>query len=173
MPTTKSDTLLSRHGKATRLLCRKLRLSLAPPARWDTPCRLRRAIATSSPVRMTGGRAAEELVYNQMSTGAANDIEQATNLARSMITRYGMSDRFGMTALETVQDKYLSGGSAATCSAATLAEVDKLVTELIRAQHDKAMEILKTNRAQLDSLASHLYEKETITGEEFMQLLNV
>ena len=122
---------------------------------------------------MTGGRAAEELVYNQMSTGAANDIEQATNLARSMITRYGMSDRFGMTALETVQDKYLSGGSAATCSAATLAEVDKLVTELIRAQHDKAMEILKANRAQLDSLASHLYEKETITGEEFMQLLNV
>ncbi len=120
----------------------------------------------------TGGRAAEQLAVGSVSTGAANDIEQATKLARAMITRYGMSDEFGMVALETVTNQYLGGDSSLACSVETQTEIDRLVVELVKKQYDKAMNILKENKPKLDLLAKHLYERETITGEEFMNILN-
>ena len=119
----------------------------------------------------TGGRAAEEVAFGQVTTGASNDIEQATKLARAMITRYGMSEDFDMVALETVQNQYLGGDSSLACSPDTQKEVDQKVVELVKAQHEKAKKILEENRDKLDQLAQYLYEKETITGEEFMQIL--
>ena len=121
---------------------------------------------------LTGGRAAEELVFNSASTGASNDIEQATKLARSMITRYGMSRDFDMVAMETVTNQYLGGDTSLSCSAETQTEIDRQVVELVKKQHEKASKILAENRNRLDELADYLYEKETITGEEFMQILN-
>ena len=121
---------------------------------------------------LTGGRAAEELVFHSASTGASNDIEQATKLARAMITRYGMSKDFDMVALETMQNQYLGGDISLACSADTAAEIDKLVVALVKREHEKAYRILEENRAKLDELAQYLYEKETITGEEFMAILN-
>lgn len=120
----------------------------------------------------TGGRAAEELVFNAVTTGASNDIEQATKLARAMITRYGMSNEFDMVALEVVQNQYLGGNTSLACSADTQREIDMKVVELVRKQHEKAKEILSSNREKLDEIANYLYEKETITGEEFMTILN-
>lgn len=120
----------------------------------------------------TGGRAAEELVFNAVTTGASNDIEQATKLARAMITRYGMSSEFDMVALEVVQNQYLGGDTSLACSADTQREIDMKVVELVRKQHEKAKEILSSNREKLDEIANYLYEKETITGEEFMNILN-
>ena len=120
----------------------------------------------------TGGRAAEQLAVGSVSTGAANDIEQATRLARAMITRYGMSDEFGMVALETVTNQYLGGDASLACSAETQTEIDRQVVALIKKQYDKAITILTENKQKLDKLAQYLYEKETITGEEFMNILN-
>ena len=120
----------------------------------------------------TGGRAAEELVFGEITTGASNDIEQATKLARAMITRYGMSEDFDMVALETVSNQYLGGDASLACSADTQNEIDRKVVELVKRQHEKASKILADNRAKLDKLAKYLYEKETITGEEFMSILN-
>ena len=120
----------------------------------------------------TGGRAAEELVFGSVTTGAANDIEQATKLARSMITRYGMSEDFDMVAMETVTNQYLGGDTSLACSAETQSRIDEQVVALVRKQHEKALGILTDNRAKLDELANYLYEHETITGEEFMQILN-
>ena len=119
----------------------------------------------------TGGRAAEEVVFGEITTGASNDIEQATKLARAMITRYGMSDEFDMVAMETVTNQYLGGDTSLACSADTQNRIDKKVVELVKAQHEKAKKILLDNRAKLDELAQYLYEKETITGEEFMNIL--
>ena len=121
---------------------------------------------------LTGGRAAEELVFHSASTGASNDIEQATKLARAMITRYGMSEDFDMVALETVQNQYLGGDASLACSAETAAKIDQQVVELVKRQHEKASRILSDNREKLDELAEYLYEKETITGDEFMTILN-
>ena len=121
---------------------------------------------------LTGGRAAEEVVFDCVTTGASNDIEQATKLARAMITRYGMSDEFDMVALETVTNQYLGGDASLACSADTQAQIDRKVVELVKKQHEKAAKILKDNRAKLDELAKYLYDKETITGEEFMSILN-
>ena len=121
---------------------------------------------------LTGGRAAEEVVFHSVTTGASNDIEQATKLARAMITRYGMSDDFDMVALETVTNQYLGGDASLACSAETQTKIDQRVVELVKKQHEKAVNILTENRAKLDELARHLYEKETITGEEFMHILN-
>ena len=121
---------------------------------------------------LTGGRAAEEVVFHSVTTGASNDIEQATKLARAMITRYGMSDDFDMVALETVTNQYLGGDASLACSAETQMKIDQRVVELVKKQHEKAVNILTENRAKLDELARHLYEKETITGEEFMHILN-
>ena len=121
---------------------------------------------------LTGGRAAEEVVFHSVTTGASNDIEQATKLARAMITRYGMSDDFDMVALETVNNQYLGGDASLACSAETQAKIDQRVVELVKAQHEKAVNILTENRAKLDELAQYLYEKETITGEEFMNIVN-
>ena len=119
----------------------------------------------------TGGRAAEEVVFGEVTTGASNDIEQATKLARGMITRYGMNDEFDMVALETVNNQYLGGDASLACSAETQREIDKKTMELVKAQHAKARKLLEDNRAKLDELANYLYEKETITGEEFMTIL--
>ncbi|MDY6047272.1 MAG: ATP-dependent zinc metalloprotease FtsH, partial [Anaerobutyricum sp.] len=119
----------------------------------------------------TGGRAAEELIFNQITTGASNDIEQATKLAKAMITRFGMSDEFGMVAMETVTNQYLGGDTSMACSLETQTEIDKKVRELVQTQHDKAYTILKENIDKLHALAKFLYEKETITGEEFMEIL--
>ena len=119
----------------------------------------------------TGGRAAEELVFGSVTTGASNDIEQATRLARAMIARYGMSDVFDMVALETVSNQYLGGDASLACSAETAAKIDDLVVQTVKAQHEKAAGILKANRAKLDEIAAYLYEKETITGEAFMKIL--
>ena len=121
---------------------------------------------------LTGGRAAEEVVFHSVTTGASNDIEQATKLARAMITRYGMSDDFDMVALETVNNQYLGGDASLACSAETQTKIDQRVVELVKAQHEKAVNILTENRAKLDELAQYLYEKETITGEEFMKIVN-
>ena len=120
----------------------------------------------------TGGRAAEEIVFGEITTGASNDIEQATKLARAMITRYGMSDEFDMVAMETVSNQYLGGDTSLACSAETQKEIDKKVVKLVKAQHEKAKQILKEQRNILDKLAQYLYEKETITGEEFMGILS-
>ena len=119
----------------------------------------------------TGGRAAEEVVFDEITTGASNDIEQATKLARAMITRYGMTDEFDMVAMETVSNQYLGGDTSLSCSADTQKEIDKKVVELVKKEHAKAIQILKDNRSKLDELATYLYEKETITGEEFMEIL--
>ena len=121
---------------------------------------------------LTGGRAAEETVFGSITTGASNDIEQATKLARAMITRYGMSKDFDMVALETVTNQYLGGDASLACSADTQTEIDRQVVALVKQQHEKALKILADNRAKLDELASFLYEKETITGEQFMEILN-
>ena len=120
---------------------------------------------------LTGGRAAEEVAFGQITTGASNDIEQATKLARAMITRYGMSDEFDMVAMETVNNQYLGGDTSLACSAETQQAIDRKVVALVKAQHQKARSLLEANRPALDKLAAYLYEKETITGEEFMQLL--
>ena len=120
----------------------------------------------------TGGRAAEELIFGTVSTGASNDIEQATKLARAMITRYGMSQDFDMVAMETVSNQYLGGDASLTCSAQTQAEIDRQVVALVKQQHEKATRILSENRAKLEEISKYLYEKETITGEEFMDILN-
>ena len=120
----------------------------------------------------TGGRAAEEVVFGSVTTGASNDIEQATKLARAMITRYGMSDDFDMVALETVTNQYLGGDASLACSAETQTKIDQQVVALVKREHQKALDILRENRAKLDELANFLYEKETITGEEFMGILN-
>ena len=119
----------------------------------------------------TGGRAAEEVVFGEITTGASNDIEQATKLARAMITRYGMSEEFDMVAMETVNNQYLGGDTSLACSADTQKEIDKKVVELVKQQHEKARQILLDNRAKLDELARFLYERETITGDEFMEIL--
>ena len=119
----------------------------------------------------TGGRAAEEVVFGEITTGASNDIEQATKLARAMITRYGMSEEFDMVAMETVTNQYLGGDTSLACSADTQNRIDAKVVELVKAQHQKAKNILLENREKLDELAKYLYEKETITGEEFMRIL--
>ena len=120
----------------------------------------------------TGGRAAEEVVFGEVTTGASNDIEQATKIARSMITRYGMSDDFDMVAMETVTNQYLGGDASLACSADTQKEIDRQVVELVKREHEKAKKILLDNRQKLDDLANYLYEKETITGDEFMAILN-
>ncbi len=120
---------------------------------------------------LTGGRAAEEVVFHSVTTGASNDIEQATKLARAMITRYGMSEEFDMVAMETVSNQYLGGDTSLACSAETQTQIDKQVVALVKQQHEKAVEILTENRTKLDELAKYLYEKETITGEEFMKIL--
>ena len=120
---------------------------------------------------LTGGRAAEEIAVGAISTGASNDIEQATKLARAMITRYGMSEDFDMVALETVTNQYLGGDSSLACSAETQTKIDSLVVETVKKQHEKALNLLRENRDKLEALSRHLYEKETITGEEFMELL--
>ena len=120
----------------------------------------------------TGGRAAEEVIFGSVTTGASNDIEQATRLARAMITRYGMSEGFDMVALETVTNQYLGGDASLACSAETQTEIDRQVVALVKKQHEKAIRILLENRSKLDELAQFLYEKETITGEEFMEILN-
>ena len=120
----------------------------------------------------TGGRAAEEVVFGSVSTGASNDIEQATKIARAMLTRYGMSDEFDMVALETVTNQYLGGDASLACSAETQTKIDALVVETVKQQHEKALNLLKENRDKLETLSQYLYRKETITGEEFMELLN-
>ena len=121
---------------------------------------------------LTGGRAAEELIFNSITTGASNDIEQATKLARAMVTRYGMTDDFDMVALETVNNAYLGGDASLACSEATSAKIDAKVVELVQTQHKKALQILADNRSKLDEISQYLYEKETISGEEFMRILN-
>ncbi|MDY2556971.1 MAG: AAA family ATPase, partial [Candidatus Faecousia sp.] len=120
----------------------------------------------------TGGRAAEEVAFGSVTTGASNDIEQATKLARAMITRYGMSEDFGMVALETVSNQYLGGDASLACSGETQTAVDRQVMALVKAQHDKAVQILTENREKLVELSEYLYQRETITGEEFMDILN-
>ena len=121
---------------------------------------------------LTGGRAAEKLIFHEITTGASNDIEQATKLARSMVSRFGMSSEFGMVAMETVQSQYLGGDASLTCSMETQTKIDKKVTEIIQTQYDKALQLLQTNQPKLHEIAKYLYEHETITGEEFMQILN-
>ena len=121
---------------------------------------------------LTGGRAAEELVFGSITTGASNDIEQATKLSRAMITRYGMSEEFDMVAMETVTNQYLGGDTSLACSAETQTQIDQQVVETVKKQHEKARRILSENRQKLDELADYLYEKETITGDEFMSILN-
>ncbi len=121
---------------------------------------------------LTGGRAAEEVVFGSITTGASNDIEKATKIARAMLTQFGMSDEFDMVALETVTNQYLGGDSSLACSAKTQDEIDGLVVKLIKEQHKKARDILSENRKKLDELAKFLYGRETITGEEFMEILN-
>ena len=120
---------------------------------------------------LTGGRAAEQVAFNSITTGASNDIEQATKLARAMITRYGMNDDFGMVAMETVTNQYLGGDTSLSCSPETQARIDAEVVKLIKEQYEKAVKILTDNRRKLDELAQYLYEKETITGDEFMEIL--
>ena len=127
---------------------------------------------TNKIATLTGGRAAEELVFGSVTTGASNDIEQATKIARAMLTQYGMSDEFDMVALETVTNQYLGGDSSLACSAKTQDEIDRLVVELVKSEHKKATAILTENRKKLDELAKFLYSRETITGEEFMEILN-
>ena len=125
-----------------------------------------------TPAMVDSLRAAEEVVFGSVTTGASNDIEQATKLARAMLTRYGMSDEFGMVALETVTNQYLGGDASLACSPETQTKIDRLVVELVERQHQKALQILRDDRQKLDELARFLHEKETITGEEFMSILN-
>ena len=120
---------------------------------------------------LTGGRAAEEFIFHSITTGAANDIEQATKLARAMVTRYGMSSQFGMVALETVNNQYLGGDTSMVCSPETARLVDEEVVNIVKQQYDKAMQILKDNAAKLNEISAYLLERETITGEEFMEIL--
>ena len=120
----------------------------------------------------TGGRAAEELIFHSITTGASNDIEQATKIARGMISRYGMSDEFDMVAMESMSNQYLGGDASLSCSFETQTLLDKKVVELVRRQHEKAYKILEDNIDKLHELAKYLYEHETITGEEFMKILN-
>ena len=122
---------------------------------------------------LTGGRAAEEVRFGSVTTGASNDIEQATKLARAMVTRYGMSEDFDMVALETVTNQYLGGDASLACSAETQTKIDALVVALVKREHEKAVKLLTDHRAKLDELSKYLYEKETITGEEFMKILNL
>ena len=121
---------------------------------------------------LTGGRAAEEFIFHSITTGASNDIEQATKLARAMVTRYGMSDQFGMVALETVTNQYLGGDTSMVCAPETAKAVDDEVIEIVRTQYAKAMDILRSNAAKLNELSEYLLERETISGEEFMEILN-
>ena len=121
---------------------------------------------------LTGGRVAEDLVFHSITTGASNDIEQATKLARGMITRYGMSDKFGMVALETVSGQYMGGDTSLACAGETAADIDEMVIELVKQEYNKAEKLLSDNMDKLHELAKYLYEKETITGEEFMKILN-
>ena len=121
---------------------------------------------------LTGGRAAEEFMFHSITTGASNDIEQATKLSRAMITRYGMSEEFDMVAMENVTNQYLGGDTSLACSAETQTQIDRQVVALVKKQHEKARQILTDNRQKLDELAHYLYEKETITGEEFLSILN-
>ena len=120
----------------------------------------------------TGGRAAEELIFHSITTGASNDIEQATRMARALVTRYGMTDDFDMVALETVNNAYLGGDASLACSQHTAAEVDAKVVQIVKEAHKKALDLLQANRRKLDEIAKYLYEKETISGEEFMRILN-
>jgi cell division protease FtsH len=120
----------------------------------------------------TGGRIAEDLIFHSVTTGASNDIEQATKLARALVTRFGMTEEFGMVALETVNNQYLGGDASLACSPETATEIDKKVIELVKKQYGKAEELLKSHMKELNSLAQYLYQYETITGEEFMDLLN-
>ena len=121
---------------------------------------------------LTGGRAAEELIFHSITTGASNDIEQATKLARALVTRYGMTEDFDMVALETVNNAYLGGDASLACSEQTAAQVDAKVVEIVQAEHKKAYQLLADNKRKLDEIAQYLYEKETISGEEFMRILN-
>ena len=121
---------------------------------------------------LTGGRVAEELIFHSITTGASNDIEQATKLARAMITRYGMSDRFGMVALETVTGQYMGGDTSLACAGETAADIDEMVVKLVKEQYQKATQLLTDAMPKLHELAKYLYEKETITGEEFMKILH-
>jgi len=139
----------------------------------DNHCLMSKEEIENKIATYTGGRAAEEVVFGSVTTGASNDIEQATKLARAMVTRYGMSEDFGMVAMETVTNQYLGGDTALACSAETQAEIDRQVVALVKRQHEKALSILRENRDKLDELARHLYEKETITGEEFMNILEM
>lgn len=156
------------------IIPRIIRLHLDIRCRWNravkylmTKEEIENKIAT-----FTGGRAAEEIIFGQITTGASNDIEQATKLARAMITRYGMSEDFDMVAMETVNNQYLGGDASLACSADTQKEIDRMVVELVKKEHEKAKDILTENRKKLDELAQFLYEKETITGDEFMTILN-
>lgn len=121
---------------------------------------------------LTGGRVAEEIQFHSITTGASNDIEQATKMARAMITRYGMSDEFGMVALETVNNPYLGGDTSLACSNETATKIDAAVIQMVKEAHDKAYAIIQGNKDKLDEIAAYLLEKETITGEEFMEILN-
>ena len=120
---------------------------------------------------LAGGRAAEEIALGTITTGASNDIEQATKLARAMITRYGMSETFGMVAMESVTNQYLGGDTTLACSTETQTQIDRQVVSLVKQQYEKAQNLLRENRGKLDELAKYLYERETISGEEFMQIL--
>jgi cell division protease FtsH len=121
---------------------------------------------------LTGGRVAEELIFHSITTGASNDIEQATKLARAMITRFGMSDEFGMVALETLQNQYLGGDTSLACSEQTAGRIDQLVISVVQEAHDRAKQILEENLGKLHEISKFLYERETITGDEFMEILN-
>ena len=124
-------------------------------------------------VTLLAGRASEEIFFESVSTGASNDIEQATKVARSMITRFGMNEEFGMVAFETVTNQYLGGDTSLACSESTAAQIDEKVVATVRKQYDKAEQLLKNNMPKLHELAKYLYEKETITGDEFMEILNL
>lgn len=130
-----------------------------------------KAELTNKIATLTGGRAAEEVVFGEITTGASNDIEQATKLARAMITRFGMSDEFDMVAMETVSNQYLGGDTSLSCSADTQKVIDEKVVALVKEEHEKARQLLQENRTMLDRLSMYLYEKETITGEEFMDII--
>ena len=120
----------------------------------------------------TGGRAAEEIIFKEITTGASNDIEQATKLAKAMVSRFGMTDKFGMVAMETMKNQYLGGDTSLTCSAETQTKIDEMVVNIVETQHDKAKKLLEDNIMKLHEISKYLYENETITGEEFMQILS-